>query len=214
MKRPEDARSHVDWLEPRHETNGMVIGVMKAVPEERLPEDLQVLYDLLDPALPRLEIEATEQALRAPGVTVFAVLHHATNRLIGVATVVTAPTLPRKRAWAEDLVVHPDYRGRRIGEALMDACAEAAVRTGARAMEGTVHPTRKSRDRPPPTRRLGVRAVARRQAQPVTANCSADNHTKPSYCDRGDSACGANRAIPLAGSRRVKRDWSAMGSPT
>ena len=129
------------WDEHRRLAGGISIGVLLAVPEERLAE-VQELYDLLDPTLPRLGDGQTERALRAPDVTLFAAVEHATGRVVGVATLVTAPTLPRMRAWAEDLVVHPDFRGRRIAEALMDACAAAAAETGARTMEGTVHPTR------------------------------------------------------------------------
>ena len=126
---------------PRRLVNGISIGVLHAVPAHRLGE-LQELYDLLDETLPRLDLGRTERALRASGVTVFAAIEPASGRVVGIATLVTAPTLPRMRAWAEDLVVHPDFRGRRIAESLMDACAEAAAETGARTMEGTVHPTR------------------------------------------------------------------------
>jgi GNAT superfamily N-acetyltransferase len=129
------------WEERRPLADGISIGRLRSFPETRLAE-LQELYDLLDPALPRLEPGPAQRALRAPGVTVYAAVDRASDRIVGVATVVTAPTLPRMRAWAEDLVVHPDFRGRRIAEALMDACAESAAETGARAMEGTVHPTR------------------------------------------------------------------------
>jgi GNAT superfamily N-acetyltransferase len=91
-----------------------------------------------------LEPEAAERAVRAAGVSVFAAVDPTQDRLIGTATLVLAPTLARTRAWAEDLVVHPEFRGRRIAEALMDACAEAALEAGAQTMEGTVHPTRAS----------------------------------------------------------------------
>jgi GNAT superfamily N-acetyltransferase len=129
------------WDERRRLADGISIGVLLALPENRLAE-LQELYDLLDATLPRLELGLTERALRAPGVMVFAAVERASGRVVGVATLVTAPTLSCMRAWAEDLVVHPDFRGRRIAEALMDACAEAAAETGAQTMEGTVHPTR------------------------------------------------------------------------
>ena len=127
--------------ERRRLAAGISIGVLVALPENRLTE-LQELYDLLDSTLARLEPKLAERVFRTPGVTVFAAIQRATGRVIGVATLVTAPTLPRMRAWAEDLVVHPDFRGRRIAEALMDECAEAARETGAHTMEGTVHPTR------------------------------------------------------------------------
>jgi GNAT superfamily N-acetyltransferase len=130
------------WFEPR-DGDQVVVGVVVAVPPERLAE-LRELYELLDPAFQRLELEEVERALRAPGVTVFGAVDRATERLIGVATLITAPTFPRMRAWAEDLVVHPDFRGRRVGAALMDACADVAAAAGARTMEGTVHPTRTS----------------------------------------------------------------------
>jgi GNAT superfamily N-acetyltransferase len=131
------------WLEAARETHGIVIGAIGALPADRLGE-LIALYELLDPALPRLDREAAERALSAPGVTVFAAVDPTTQRLMGVATLITAPTLTRTRAWAEDLVVHPDFRGRGAGEALMDACAEAAAATGARSIDGTVHPDRTS----------------------------------------------------------------------
>jgi len=129
------------WDERRRLADGISVGVLHALRESRLAE-LQQLYELLDVTLPRLELGPAERTLRAPGVTVFAAVECASGRVVGVATLVTAPTLPRMRAWAEDLVVHPDFRGRRIAEALMDACAEAAAAAGARTMEGTVHPTR------------------------------------------------------------------------
>lgn len=129
------------WDERGHVADCISIGVLLALSESRLAE-LQELYDLLDATLPRLEFGPAERALRAPGVTVFAAVDRATNRIVGVATLVTASTVPRMRAWAEDLVVHPDFRRRGIAEALMDTCAEAATDSGARLMEGTVHPTR------------------------------------------------------------------------
>jgi GNAT superfamily N-acetyltransferase len=129
------------WDERRRVADGISIGVLLVLSESRLAE-LQQLYTLLDAGLPQLEFGPTERALRAPGVTVFAAVERATDRIVGVATLVTAPTLPRMRAWAEDLVVHPEFRRRGIAEALMDICAEAATDVGARVMEGTVHPTR------------------------------------------------------------------------
>lgn len=129
------------WDERQRFANGISIGVLRALPEHRLAE-IQALYDFLDATLPRLDHQMTERAMLAPGVSVFAAVESATGRILGVATLVIARTLPRMRAWAEDLVVHPDFRGRRIAEALMDACAEAAANAGAEAMEGTVHPTR------------------------------------------------------------------------
>lgn len=121
--------------------HGISIGAMIALHRDGLDE-VQELYDQLDATLPRLQFGTVQHALTTPGVTVFAAIEDATGRVVGVTTLVAAPTLPRMRAWAEDLVVHPDFRGRKIAEALMDACAEVAAEAGARTMEGTVHPTR------------------------------------------------------------------------
>lgn len=129
------------WLEAAVERGGLLVGVLDALPAERLAE-LVELYGLLDPDLPRLERAGAERALNAPGVTVFAALDPVTQRLAGLVTVVTAPTPARTRAWAEDLVVHPDFRGRGVGEALMAACAQAAAEAGAESIDGTVHPSR------------------------------------------------------------------------
>lgn len=129
------------WLHAERDHGGVVIAAVVALPPDRLSE-LQALYELLDPALPPLERERVERALETPGVTVFAAVDPLTRRLAGVVTLVTARTVARTRAWAEDLVVHPEFRGRGVGEALLIACAEAAASTGAQAIDGTVHPAR------------------------------------------------------------------------
>jgi GNAT superfamily N-acetyltransferase len=131
------------WLGAERESHGVVIASVVELPPDRLAE-LQALYELLDPALPPLEHELVERALRAPGVTVFAAVDPPSRRLAGVVTLVTARTVARTRAWAEDLVVHPEFRGRGVGEALITACAEAAASLGAQAIDGTVHPARTS----------------------------------------------------------------------
>ena len=122
---------------------GVVISTLGAVSGELLAQ-LQELIQLLDPSLSHPDPDGVERAVRAPGVTVFAAIEPASCRLVGVATLVTAPTLARVRAWAEDLVVHPDYRGRGVGASLMNACAQAAAEAGARELDGTVHRTRVS----------------------------------------------------------------------
>jgi GNAT superfamily N-acetyltransferase len=142
VSRRVDHANDYAWFHPRR-SKDIVIGAMVAYEPRRLAE-LQELYDLLDPTLPALQRQRVKLALRAPGVTILAALDPKTDRLVGIATLVTAPTLPRMRAWAEDLVVHPEFRGRRIGEALMDECAALASEAGALMMEGTVHPTRTS----------------------------------------------------------------------
>ena len=88
------------WLEAAVERGGLLVGVLAALPAERLAE-LVELYGLLDPNLPRLKRTGAERALNAPGVTVFAALDPMTQRLAGLVTLVTAPTPARTRAWAE-----------------------------------------------------------------------------------------------------------------
>src|SRR5207247_674864 len=76
-----------------------------------------------------------DPALAAPAVTVLVAIA-ADERVAGLVTLVAAPTLARTRAWAEVLVVHPDFRGRGVGKALMAACAEEAADAGATTIDG------------------------------------------------------------------------------
>jgi GNAT superfamily N-acetyltransferase len=133
------------WLDPRPVAGreGILVGAVRALPDARL-EELRALYALLDPELPVLRRAAVEAALRGPAVTLLAAVDATTARLAGVVTVVAARTPARVRAWAEDLVVDPDFRGRGVGEALMAAAAAAAEAAGAQTVEGTVHPRRTS----------------------------------------------------------------------
>jgi ribosomal protein S18 acetylase RimI-like enzyme len=120
----------------------MVVATVVALPDARLAE-VRELYRLLDPALSAVERDAVEPALAAAGVTVLAAVAP-DQRLAGLVTLVVAPTPSRTRAWAEDLVVHPEFRGRGVGKALMTACAEAAARAGAATIDGTVDPSRRA----------------------------------------------------------------------
>jgi len=134
----------MQWLAPVPVAcAGMRVGAVRALPAARLDE-LRALYALLDPALPALRCDGAEAAVRAAGVTLFAAADEASGGMAGVATLVTARTPARVRAWAEDLVVDPRFRGRGIGAALMDACAAAAGAAGAEVMDGTVHPRREA----------------------------------------------------------------------
>ena len=137
--------AEADWLDPLPvaQRDGILVGAVRTLSDARLAE-LRALYRLLDPALPELRRESAEAMLGAAAVTLVAAVDAASARLAGVATLVAAPTLARVRAWAEDLVVHGDFRGRGVGAALMDACAAAAAAAGAEEMNGTVHPRREA----------------------------------------------------------------------
>jgi GNAT superfamily N-acetyltransferase len=130
------------WLQAAREAGGTVVATVVALPDEQLAE-VRDLYRLLDPALPAVERDAADAALAAAGVTVLAAVAP-DGRVAGLVTLVVVPTLARTRAWAEDLVVHPKFRGRGVGKALMAACAEAAARAGARTIDGTVDPSRRA----------------------------------------------------------------------
>jgi GNAT superfamily N-acetyltransferase len=130
------------WLEVAQEAGGMVVAKVAALPEERLAE-VRELYRLLDPALPAVERDTVDAALAAAGVTVFAAVAR-DGRVAGLVTLIVVPTFTRTRAWAEDLVVHPEFRGRGVGKALMAACAEGAARAGAGTIDGTVDPSRRA----------------------------------------------------------------------
>src|SRR5215211_7361784 len=118
------------------------VSTLVALPAERL-SDVRELYRLLDPALPTVERATADAALGAAGVTVLAAVAP-DERIAGLVTLVVVPTLARTRAWAEDLVVHPEFRGRGVGKALMAACAEAAACAGAESIDGTVDPSREA----------------------------------------------------------------------
>jgi GNAT superfamily N-acetyltransferase len=118
------------------------VATVVALPDERLAE-AQELYRLLDPALPAVARSRAESALGSPCSTLLAAVAP-DGRLAGLVTLVVAPTLARTRAWAEDLVVHPAFRGRGVGKALMAACVEAAAREGASTIDGTVGPDRRA----------------------------------------------------------------------
>jgi GNAT superfamily N-acetyltransferase len=120
----------------------MTVARVVALSDARLAE-LRELYRLLDPALPAVERATADRALAAPAVTVLVAIA-ADERVAGLVTLVAAPTLARTRAWAEDLVVHPDFRGRGVGKALMAACAEEAAGAGATTIDGTVDPSREA----------------------------------------------------------------------
>jgi GNAT superfamily N-acetyltransferase len=118
----------------------MVIATVVALSDTRLAE-VRELYRQLDPELPDVERQTAEPALASAGVTILAAVAP-DQRLAGLVTLVVVPTLTRTRAWAEDLVVHPEFRGRGVGKALMAACAEAAAQAGATTIDGTVDPSR------------------------------------------------------------------------
>ena len=124
------------WLEGGRKIDGIVVSTVVALPDERLAE-ARKLYRLLDPALPSVERPGAEAALASAGVTLLAAVAP-DERLAGLVTLVMVPTLARARAWAEDLVVHPEFRGRGVGRALMAACVETAARAGASTIDGTV----------------------------------------------------------------------------
>ena len=130
------------WLEGGREIDGIVVGTVIALPDERLAEARE-LYRLLDSTLPTVERPGVEAALASAGVTVLAAVAP-DERLAGLVTLVVASTLARVRAWAEDLVVHPEFRGRGVGKTLMAACVETAARAGASTIDGTVGPDRPS----------------------------------------------------------------------
>lgn len=118
---------------------GFLVAPLTAVSDE-LVARMSSLYAALDPALAPLRREQVAAALAHPGVTVYAAV--AGERIGGLATLLVVPTVARTRAWAEDLVVDPGLRRMGIGEALMDACADAAAAQGIPLVEGTVNPDR------------------------------------------------------------------------
>jgi GNAT superfamily N-acetyltransferase len=170
-----------DWLDPGPVAGGegILVGAVRALPEARL-EELRALYALLDPALPPLTRHGVDAALGGGAVTLLAAVDDASARLAGVVTVVAARTPARVRAWAEDLVVDPDFRGRGIGEALMAAAATAAAAAGAQTVDGTVHP-----------RRTAAAALYRRLGWEASASLPIRLRLSPG--DATSSAAGSQR---------------------
>jgi ribosomal protein S18 acetylase RimI-like enzyme len=131
-----------DWLAPPMLVErGYAVSKVLAVPDEAL-EAMRALYLLLDQDLPPLTREQVDRAVAWPGVTILASM--VGEELAGVVTFVSAPTLGRNRAWAEDLVVAREYRRMGIGTGLMEACASLAVDAGAGELTGTVNPEREA----------------------------------------------------------------------
>lgn len=69
------------------------------------------------------------------------------SRLVGVMTMNIVPLPNRLVCYMDDLVVHKDYRGGKLGVLLMETGIALARRQGAYSCHGTSHPRRESANR-------------------------------------------------------------------
>ena len=99
--------------------------------------------------LPQLSASATmpseeyiEQMLDNDSTQLFVAEHE--GEIVGMLTLVVVDIPTGRKAWIEDVVVDADFRGRNIGQLLVEEAKECANTLGAKKVYLTSNPSRKA----------------------------------------------------------------------
>jgi ribosomal protein S18 acetylase RimI-like enzyme len=98
----------------------------------------ELLPQLTDTAWP-MTAERLEQVLDAPARVLVA---RDGERIVGMVMIAIVHQLKDTKAWIEDIVVSPEYRGQGIAKRLMEAAVEAARAADVRSLNMTSRPQR------------------------------------------------------------------------
>lgn len=112
------------------------------VASDELLDAFKRLLPQLEPGLPGVDHERVQQVVSSACVVQFVARAAQSQSIVGLGTLVLAPLPTGMRAYAEDLVVAPEFRGRGIGELLCRAAFDHAAREGAVCVDGTADPQR------------------------------------------------------------------------
>jgi ribosomal protein S18 acetylase RimI-like enzyme len=103
------------------------------------------LLAMLSSSAPVPDRAAIERIIASDSTLLF--VARASERIVGVLTLVVFDIPTGRRAWIEDVVVDEAARGRGVGERLMRAAMDHAARRGARTIDLTSRPGREAANR-------------------------------------------------------------------
>ncbi|MEV7800770.1 GNAT family N-acetyltransferase [Microbacterium foliorum] len=122
----------------------MADGISVSIADHLTPSELQQIETLL-PQLStsaRFDSERVLSLLEARNAHLF--LARESGRIVGMATLVTAPLVTGWHGSIEDVVVDQSTRGRGIARLLLDATIEESERRGLSKLDLTSRPSRES----------------------------------------------------------------------
>jgi GNAT superfamily N-acetyltransferase len=105
--------------------------------------DIGELVEALSPGTRRPSRHEVKRVVEAHKVIIANDVSIVRKPIIGMATLIVIPQLIGMRGRVEDVSRHPDYRGRDIGDGLMDKLHEVARQHGIEKLELTCQPRRK-----------------------------------------------------------------------
>ena len=125
-------------------TNVEILGEHVVTP--RLVAEIELLVRQLSTSAVSPSLENVRQVVQSPAIKLF-VARDASERAVGMLTLVIFRVPTGLRAMIEDVVVDVLARGKGVGKALTEAAIEEARMLGARTIDLTSRPSREAANR-------------------------------------------------------------------
>ena len=109
---------------------------------EQLAKGLEKLLPQLSASAVMPSEEYIEEMLNNGNTHLFVAEHE--GEIVGMLTLVIVDIPTGRKAWIEDVVVDADFRGRNIGQLLVEEAKECATAFGAKKVYLTSNPSRKA----------------------------------------------------------------------
>ena len=109
---------------------------------EHLAKGLEKLLPQLSASAVMPSEEYIEEMLNNGNTHLFVAEHE--GEIVGMLTLVIVDIPTGRKAWIEDVVVDADFRGRNIGQLLVEEAKECATAFGAKKVYLTSNPSRKA----------------------------------------------------------------------
>ena len=116
-----------------------------SVADDELVEAMRRLLPQLSSSAKPIEAYDLESIVAAPSTILY--VARSDDGIVGTLTLVVFRSLTGARCWIEDVVVDEGARGRGVGEALVEAALDGAMRASARTVDLTSNPSREGANR-------------------------------------------------------------------